>query len=54
MQLQDMKQVYILEESLLVVMFKFYCLPCHLPKPQMQDWLTYQLDDQLVVEKEEK
>ena len=54
MQLQDMKQVYILEESLLVVMFKFYCLPCHLPQPQLQDWLTYQLDDQLVVEKEEK
>jgi len=34
MQLQDMKRVYILEESLLVVMLKFYCLSCHLNNPK--------------------
>ena len=39
---EETLKVYILEESLLVVMLKFYCLPCHLEQPpQMQEWPTH-------------
>merc|ERR1712037_825125 len=30
---EETLRVYILEESLLVVMLKFYCLPCHSEQP---------------------